>query len=146
MANSLFCSGCGKKILFEAIKPKCCGYCGRALDGGLSSFAVTKPTPISPISRRPLPVQVVEEPEEDCYYGGLMGLDVIVNVAGSTGEKLANLAYQKPEAGIKFKSNKRIERRTQKLDVVPDNLPQFMKDSGAGSRVLEEPRISESAE
>jgi len=147
MANSLFCSGCGKKILFEAVKPKCCGYCGKSLDGGLSAFAVAKPAPRIIPSREPARIED-DEQEEGYDYGRLQGLDVVVNVETVSGEKLESLAYQKPEERMNFKSNKSVGKKARKLQVTPDNLPQFMKDSGTGRKVLEEPRIpaSESAE
>jgi hypothetical protein len=151
MANSLFCSGCGKKILFEAVKPKCCGYCGKSLDGGLSSFAVTKVAPRITPSRAPVETYHDDDDEgqEESYdYGRLQRLDVVVNVDEVGGEKLESLAYQKPEERTNFKLNKNVVKKTRKLQLTPDNLPQFMKDSGTGRKVLEEPRISasESAE
>ena len=149
MANSLFCNSCGKKILFEAVKPKSCGYCGNNLGGGLKSLVLVKPTAPTR-SAPPAPEVEIDDEDEPQYYGNLRGLDVVVNVESIGGEKLESLAYQKPEEGMASRSSKKFGKRTRKLNVVSENLPQFMKESGNTGRgnnnTLNEPIILDTPE
>jgi hypothetical protein len=149
MANSLFCNNCGKKLLYEAVKPRCCGYCGAAI-GSISVAATPKPT-LAPAFARPVIAQkpkmfrTENEPEfPELDFSNMDGLELDIQVVKPQGESLASLASQPPENGpSNFKTIKKSSKRLNKVVPTSENVPDFLKSAGIGRQVLPEPPISE---
>lgn len=149
----LFCSNCGKKILYETTRPNSCGYCGKSLNAG---FNPTPPNKIKPRinNNRYIEPEEEEDPDNNNISSNfdpfsMGGLDVVIVAERQKGESVKSLAFaeKSPSSNInnlKLNNNRPGRKRTKPLEVTAANLPQdFVKEAGLGRTAIPEPTITD---